>query len=321
MDKKINVLVTGVGAVIGYGIIESLRAIKIDCNVIGTDINDENYGKYICDTFIKVPYTSDPNYKTIVDQIVSNYEIDIIFPGIEQDVFFFSSCRETINTVVVLNNSELINLAMDKFEMYNFLKKNDFEDLIPTYENLSHEDAVSILGLPYIIKPKKSYASKGFHVIDSNENYNKLKNVINSDTLFQPYIGSINEEYTVSIFGDGKGGYIDSYIFRRYLSSAGASEKTFSIKNDSAIIKTVNSLIKIFKPEGPTNMQFRKVENKVFLLEVNPRISSACSLRTKFGYNEPLYCLQHYLFRKEYILSEKKYGMAIRFIADKIIYE
>ena len=268
MDKKINVLITGVGAVIGYGIIESLRATIINCNVIGIDIHDENYGKYICDTFIRVPYTSDPNYKAIVDDIVCNYEIDIIFPGIEQDVFFFSSCRESIKTAVVLNNSELINLSKDKFEMYNFLQKNDFEGLIPTYENLSHEYAVSILGLPYIIKPKQSYASKGFHVIDSDENYIKLKNVINSDTLFQPYIGSINEEYTVSIFGDGKGSYIDSYIFRRYLSSAGASEKVFSIKNDSMILKSVNSLVKILMPEGPTNMQFRKVGKKVFLLEV-----------------------------------------------------
>ena len=321
MNKKINILVTGVGAIIGYGIIESLRATSINCNVIGTDIYDENYGKYICDTFIQVPYTSNPDYKTIVNDIINKYQIDIIFPGIEQDVFFFSSCRESIKAVVVLNNTELINLSKDKFAMYNFLKKNKFEDLIPTYENLSHESAVSILGLPYIIKPKQSYASKGFHIVDSNEAYNKLKNVINSNTLFQPYVGSINEEYTVSVFADGKGSYIDSYILRRYLSSAGASEKAFSIKNDSAIIKSVNTLVKIFKPEGPTNMQFRKIDNKVFLLEVNPRISSACSLRTKFGYNEPLYCLQHYLFNKEYIRTEKKFGKAIRYISDKIIYE
>lgn len=321
MNKKINILVTGVGAIIGYGIIESLRATSINCNVIGTDIYNENYGKYICDTFIQVPYTSNPNYKTIVDDIIEKHQIDIVFPGIEQDVFFFSNCRESIKTTVVLNNEDLINLSKDKFAMYNILKRNEYEDLIPTYENISHESAVSILGLPYIIKPKQSYASKGFYIIDSEEVYNKLKKVIDSNTLFQPYIGSTDEEYTVSIFADGKGGYIDSYILRRYLSSAGASEKAFSIKHDSAITKSVDKLVKIFKPEGPTNMQFRKSDNKVFLLEINPRISSACSIRTKFGYNEPLLCIQHYLNNKNYILAEKKYGKAIRYISDHIVYE
>jgi carbamoyl-phosphate synthase large subunit len=321
MNKKINILVTGVGAIIGYGIIESLRTTSIDCNVIGTDINEENYGKYICDTFIKVPYTSNPDYGTIIDGIINKYHIEIIFPGIEQDVFFFSSCRESIKAAIVLNNPELINLSKDKFLMYNFLKKNEFENLIPTYENLSHESAVSLLDLPYIIKPKYSYASKGFHIIDSDETYNKFKEVINSNTLFQPYIGSNDEEYTVSVFGDGNGSYIDSYILRRYLSSAGASDKVFSIKHDIAIEKSVNEIVKIFKPVGPTNMQFRKSANKVFLLEINPRISSACSLRTKFGYNEPLYCLQHYIFSKQYLPTEKKFGKAIRYISDKVIYE
>ncbi len=321
MDKKINILVTGVGAIIGYGIIESLRATSLECNVVGIDIYDENYGKYICDTFIQVPYTSSPNYKAIVDDIIEKYQIDIIFPGIEQDVFFFSNCRESIKTKLVLNNADLINLSKDKLAMYNILKENEYEDLIPTYENLSHVSAVSILGLPYIIKPKQSYASKGFHIIDSDEAHNKLKKVIDTNTLFQPYIGSTDEEYTVSIFADGKGSYIDSYILRRYLSSAGASEKAFSIKHDNAITKSIDKLVKIFKPEGPTNMQFRKSDNKVFLLEINPRISSACSIRTKFGYNEPLYCLQHYLFNKEYTRTEKKFGKAIRYISDKVIYE
>ena len=321
MNKKINILVTGVGAVIGYGIIESLRATSLDCNVVGTDIYPENYGRYICDTFIQVPYTSEISYKEIIDDIISKYQIDLIFPGIEQDVFFFSKCRESIKTKIVLNNAALIDLSKDKFAMYNFLKEKEYEDIIPTYLNLSHEDAKLILGLPYIIKPKQSYASKGFHIINNDEMYKKFKKVIDNNTLFQPYIGTNDDEYTVSLFGDGKGSYIDSYILRRYLSSAGASEKAFSIKYDNIITKSVDKLVKIFMPEGPTNMQFRKSDNNVFLLEINPRISSACSIRSKFGYNEPLYCLQHYLFNKQYTSLEKTFGKSIRYISDKMIYE
>ena len=58
MKKQYNILVTGVGAIIGYGIIESLKLSNLNCKIIGTDIYEENYGKYICDEFIQVPYTN-----------------------------------------------------------------------------------------------------------------------------------------------------------------------------------------------------------------------------------------------------------------------
>jgi carbamoyl-phosphate synthase large subunit len=134
-------------------------------------------------------------------------------------------------------------------------------------------------------------------------------------------IGTIDDEYTISVFGEGTGNYIDSLIFRRYLSNAGASEKIYTIKNDELLMKAVNELVKIFKPNGPTNFQFRKQNGNVYLLEINPRISSACSLRTKFGYNEPVLCVQHFLENKSYSIQNKKDGIAIRYIADKIIYE
>jgi carbamoyl-phosphate synthase large subunit len=319
MAKKINILVTGVGAVIGYGIIDSLRQSSLDIRIIGTDIFEENYGKYVCDEFVRVPYTSDITYKTVISELILAYEIDIVFPGIEQDVFFFAQNKDDFHVPIVLNNLDLIFITKNKFDVYNYLKNVGFENLIPTYEKLTHSEAISILGLPYIIKPKESYAAKGFHIIHDEIEYNNLVGVINDDTLFQPYIGSLDEEYTVSVFGDSEGGFIDSYILRRYLSVAGASEKVFCIKSDVELMSCVDKVVKIFKPEGPTNMQFRKMRDKVYLLEINPRISSACSLRTKFGYNEPLYCVQHYLLKKSYVLGAKSYGKAIRYIADKII--
>jgi carbamoyl-phosphate synthase large subunit len=79
--------------------------------------------------------------------------------------------------------------------------------------------------------------------------------------------------------------------------------------------------MKLFKPIGPTNFQFRKQQDSIYLLEINPRISSACSIRTKFGYNDPLLCIQHYLQNKKYQPINKLKGFAIRYIADKISYE
>ena len=47
-----NILVTGVGAIIGYGIINSLNKSKYELNVIGADIYPDAVGRAWCDGFI-----------------------------------------------------------------------------------------------------------------------------------------------------------------------------------------------------------------------------------------------------------------------------
>jgi len=319
--KVYNILVTGIGAIIGYGIIESLKISGIKCKIIGTDIYAENYGKYTCDYFEQVPFTSSNEYYDVFSRLIEKYQIDLVFPGIEQDVFYFNKNHSLFNTRFVLNSNPLTTLTKDKWDIYNYLKNNSFPDLIPTCENIDFEKAKELFGLPFIIKPKQSYASKGYHIIDNLMAYRLIEHEIDANTIFQPYIGTLDEEYTISAFGDGTGGYIDAFILKRYLSKAGASEKTFVILHDVELMESVNKLTKIFKPIGPTNFQFRKDGDKVYLLEINARISSACSIRTKFGYNEPMYCIQHYLENDSYTIQSKKSGKAIRYIADEIIYE
>ena len=316
-----NVLVTGAGAIIGYGIIEALRKSAKNVSIIATDIYAENYGKYRCDKFYQVPYTNSPEYESFFNKILEINNIDLVIPGIEQDVFYYNENHRKFNTRFVLNKYNLIDLCSDKMRFFEFLNQLSFQDLIPTHLNLNFDSAYKLFGLPFIIKPKKSYASKGFHVINSNEDFLKIQNEIDKDTIFQPFVGSDDEEYTISVFGDGKGGYLDSIILRRYLSSSGASEKTFVKREDKDLMESISSLTKIFKPIGPTNFQYRKTGNKVFLLEVNPRISSTCSIRAKFGYNEPLYCLEYFFENKKISIGDKKYGKAIRYISDEIIYE
>lgn len=316
-----NILVTGVGAIIGYGIIESLRLHDEAITIIATDIFEENHGKYTSDFFYQVPYTSDPNYENVITKIISDHKIDLVFPGIEQDLYYFAQHHSKFNTKFILNNLQLIELSKNKLKMYDYLEKNQFQDLIPTHTNLDFASAKELLGVPFIIKPKSSYASKGFHIIRSEVDLESVSSEINEGTLFQPMVGSVDEEYTIAVFGDGKGNFLDSIILRRYLAASGASDKTFVIKNDDALMKSVKVLVELFKPIGPTNFQFRKEGEKVFLLEINPRISSSCSIRTKFGYNEPVHCINYFSKNLELIIFPKKEGKAIRYIADNVIYE
>ncbi|MNP55379.1 carbamoyl phosphate synthase-like protein [compost metagenome] len=80
-------------------------------------------------------------------------------------------------------------------------------------------------------------------------------------------------------------------------------------------------MIRIFKPEGPTNFQFRYEAGHYYLLEINPRISSSTSLRTAFGFNESEMCIEYYLQGKEPSFATIKKGSSVRYIEDWIHYD
>lgn len=314
MDK-INVLVTGVGAIIGYGIINSLKQqYKYPTRIVGMDIYEDAYGQFLCDKFYVAERADSRKYQDFINDLIAKEQIDLIIPGIEQDMYRLFELKDAINTKIVMNNELLIRLSKDKLETYNFFHTNKL-NVIPTLFQASYEECVENLGSPFLLKPRTSYASKGIHKIHNSEEfdfYNKDKEA----NIFQRIIGSDSEEYTIAVFGKADGTYADHIILKRKLAQTGATDKATLVPQDDKIMNYVDEICKLTKPNGPTNIQLRKEGNKVYLLEINPRISSACSIRTGMGYNDPLKCIEYYLYGR-FMASEKKKELhAVRFISD-----
>ena len=310
-----NILVTGVGAIIGYGIIKSLRSQEdYDLRVIGMDIYDDAYGQFLCDKFYVAERADSPKYLTFINDLIEKERIALIMPGIEQDMYRLHELADKVHTKVIFNNDLLINLSKDKLETYKFFKERGV-NVIPTLFEESYDRCVKILGNPFLLKPRSSYASKGIHKISSEEEFN-FYNKHPEDNICQRIIGTVSSEYTIAVFGKGDGTYADYIILRRKLSQTGATDKATTVPYDKALMDYVDVICKITKPIGPTNIQLRKDCNEVFLLEINPRISSACSIRTYMGYNEPLKCIEFYLYNRHMRPEEKKIMHAVRFIDD-----
>ena len=313
----INVLVTGVGAIIGYGIIGSLRQIKNkDIRIIGMDIYDDAYGKFICDSFHKAVLAYSDEYPSFIRELVANEKIDLIIPGIEQDMYRLNEIKSEIPTKIVLNNDLLIDISKDKLNTFNFFKDKGI-NLIPTLYLKDFDTYKQELGIPFLLKPRSSYASKGIHKIHNKEEFDYY-NLSPENYIFQRIVGSDTDEYTVSVFGDGSGGFDDMIMMKRKLAQTGATDKAEVILLDNEIEPYVKLIASLTKPLGPTNIQLRKENGLVYLLEINPRISSACSIRTAAGYNEPEKCIALYLEGKHLPSEEKRPIHSIRYIADYI---
>jgi carbamoyl-phosphate synthase large subunit len=171
------------------------------------------------------------------------------------------------------------------------------------------------------LKPRKGYASHGIIIIDNKKTLDLYKDKIGIDLMIQPIIGSAKAEYTVSGFFD-KENILRSHItLKRKLSKMGFTEMAETIENDDIFKQALLDLAEIFKPIGPTNFQFRIDNNdQLKLLEINPRMSSASSIRVAFGYNESAMSVEYFLNNKQVNQPLLKKGIALRYTEDFVFY-
>ena len=317
MVKRPAILVTGVGAVVGYGIVESLRRSGLDVRIVGMDIHQDAYGRFVADDFVQAVLASDEMFVPFVQRVVAEHQVDLIIPGIEQDLFALWLHRTRIPTQIVLNSDLCLGLSKSKLDTFHFFNDLAQPFVIPTLHGCSYVECVSRLGLPFILKPSSSYASKGMVLIHTALDFEfHTARIGVGQCIYQRRIGSDDEEYTISVFGDGRGAYFDSIVLRRRLSQEGATQKACLVEDDAAIRECVDAVCRLVKPFGPTNLQVRKEHGAVFLLEINARVSSACSIRSLMGYNEPEMCVRHFLLHETLQPTRKRRGTVVRFIAD-----
>lgn len=315
--RKYNVLVTGVGAIIGYGLINSLRKSKYDVHIVGMDIYEDAYGRNICDEFIQAIPAAREDYPVFLKNIIKEKEIDLVMFGTEQEIHRLIKEREVMGEYfdrLVINNNKIVDLSNDKWFTYEFLIENGFE-AIPSYIEGEYEELVDKLGSPFLLKPRRSYASKGIEKISNEEEFDFFRKRVGDQFMVQRIVGDVEHEYTAATFGFGDGTGIKPIILKRKLSQEGATAKAV-VMDIPEIEQLMEQMVKILKPVGPTNFQFRYDNGKYLLLETNPRISSSTSLREAFGYNEAEMCIEYFVEHKRVENRTIRKGSAVRYIAD-----
>ena len=317
----IGALVTGVGAIIGYGVARSLNDCCYPVRVIGCDIHADAVGQFRCDDFVRSVPVSEGGYPAFVNEIAERYSVDLVLPCIEQDVLRLARDPDAFaqtHATIALNDRKLVLLAHDKWRTLLRLQDGG----IPTIETAvdgSYSQLSNALGTPFLVKPRRSYASKGLRVICTAEDLADAKRVMGDNFMAQEIVGDVDSEYTVGVFGLGDGSHAGSICFQRKLSGEGATSYARVVRN-SDLDAMVNRLTDLFRPIGPTNYQFRLHKGVFLLLEVNPRISSSTSLRTAFGFNEAEMCIEYYLEGKKPAPRSIREGVAFRYIEDLVRY-
>lgn len=319
-----TILVSGASGIVGYGTLKSLRqAAAGRYRLIGTSMHDGSVAPAFCDQFEKAPPTLDNGYMEWLQKTIETHNVDLVIPGIEIDMQTWSKKRDMIEAAgskALLNNAELIRLSGDKWDFFQSIGGEKNPVAIPTRLTGEYKEIVEEFGLPFLLKPRSGFASKGIVYVENEEIFNLNKEKIGHDLMIQPIVGTKDREYTVSAFFDSRSNRCCHISLRRTLSKEGFTE-TACVEDIDGIETYLDSLAATLKPVGPTNFQFRTTSDGLKLLEINPRISSATSMRTKFGYNESLMAVEYFLEGTVPAQPPIRKGYAVRYTEEHVFYD
>jgi carbamoyl-phosphate synthase large subunit len=223
-----NVLVSGASGIVGYGVLRSLRRANKNLKLIGTTIYDDSVAQGFCDIFEQAPLTIEDGYIDWLKKIIKKYNISLLIPGIEVDMYKWVNHVDEIQAegaLLLLNKVELIALCKDKWTFYQYLLDTNLPYAIRTSLKNDFDELVGELGLPFLLKPRQGFGSKGIVAIDDLESFLKYRDYIGPNLMAQKIVGDINEEFTTSAFCDGKGGIYCYMTLKRKLSKDGFTEK------------------------------------------------------------------------------------------------
>lgn len=318
-----TILVSGASGIVGYGALRSLKRYGKPLRLIGTSIYDDSIAPAFCDIFELAPPTNEAAYMEWLLNTIRKHHVDLIIPGIEIDMYKWVEHIpqiERYGAIALLNNVELIHLCKDKWAFYENLSEAGMPCAIESSLSTEFEALKSKFGLPFLLKPRRGFGSKGIVKVDSADAFLRHKKDLGQLLMAQPIVGNDDEEFTTSVFCDGHGGFYAYMTLKRKLSRDGFTDKAEVVATDE-FIGAISDLCKKFRPIGPTNFQFRKCVDGVKLLEINPRVSSSTSIRTAFGYNESAMAVDYFLEYKVPTQPEIRLGKAVRYIDEHIFYE
>lgn len=304
--RSIKILITGAGAPGITGTIYSLKNNNDKRNVviIGTDMNDNVVGKYICDKFRVIPPAKNSNeYLLALLNICKKDKVDVLLPQntFELEILANNLSKfENIGTKVVTASKTSIDIANNKYLLMktckrlgvpvgDFYKVNSFDDLI---------SKAKILGWPksnIVVKPPVSNGMRGVRIISESIDRKKmfysekptslftkmkdLKNIIGDsfpDLIVTEFLPG--KEFTVDVFKDDNKIIVIPRI--RHQVRSGITFSGEVVKHDDLIgyCKLISEKLNM---ENCFGFQFKLDKNNVpKILESNPRIQGTMVLAT-----------------------------------------
>lgn len=280
-----KVLVTGAGAVLGQGVIRSLRASTLNPEIVAVDFSPFAVGLYWADAAHLVPKSSGVRDMQAIRALLDAERPDAVLVGTDVELLAFAAHRAELEAEfgcsVVVSPPSVVRIADDKYETFRFLRDHGFAH---PGSCLPHEAEVFAAehGFPLIVKPRVGARSIGVHKV---HDLHALRAAITDvpDAVVQTLAGPDDAEYTAGVVVfDGRAEA--SIVMRRDLRD-GNTHRAY-VDCYPELNKEVRLIAEALGADGPVNFQFRLDADAVKVFEINARFSGTTPFRMLAGFNE-----------------------------------
>lgn len=266
---KTKILISAANGVVMKSLIYELRK---KFYVVGIDSNNQGDAKKYCDKFYDSPDGKDRKFFSFLKKIEK--KVDFIFLYVDEEIRTINKQKipKKLQDKLILSDKNTLNICLNKKKFYEFCDKNFINFPSNSYSK------------KMIAKPIFGRGSKNIYILKNKYEFNFFKE--NKKYIVQKFIEG--KEYTIDCLFDSNGKLIFGLprlrILHRGVSIIG------KIIKDSKLITFVELISKKLKFYGPINIQVIKDKNnKIWILEINPRLSGSIEFSIKAGFNPLIY--------------------------------
>ena len=225
-----------------------------------------------------IPLAAAPDFVDAVGRLCRNLDVDLLVPGVDEELLPISQARAAIAREVLLPPTEFVAAHLDKLASYRFL--NSLGVLVPEAEAIGERRRVSF---PCVVKPRRGRGSRDVAVVDSEDELQA--HVMRSrrppdDFIVQERLRG--QEYTVTMVAD-RTGRLRAVVPVKVGIKRGITLRA-ETDRDVAVTAACVALHAAQPVAGCFNIQLVKAEGgEVKPFEINPRISTTMCLAVAAG--------------------------------------
>jgi nucleoside-diphosphate-sugar epimerase len=302
-----RVLVTCVGSGIGQSVVDSLKHLKDEYFLIGSDRSRYCYSIPDCDDFVELPRIDDPQYIDVLLEACADLKIDAAIPGHDQELALFARNRrrfEAAGTRPVVAGERLVALLRDKRAWSaEFGRRTRRVVAAYTTAEFRQGAADGAIAWPAIAKPVGGSASAGLRILRRAEDLEGL----GEDYVIQPFLFPTDADpETESIRAAVAAGRVvqaseisvqlvysrDCRLLGRFASrnrlKAGVPIEFMPVDSPDvwSAVDEICEVLAGYEPSGPINLQGRMTDEGLVFFEMNPRFTGITGNRAQLGFNE-----------------------------------
>ncbi len=304
MTKRI--LVTGIGGVVGQGILRNIRACDLDVRIVGTNTEQMSGGNHLCDRVYQMPYAYEAGYAARMQTICQTEQVDLIIPSTDYETYYLALAQKAL-PCVACSPAKTAKIFLDKYLTWQEFSKNQITFAETSLPQNYTENSFPAL----IVKPREGRGSRNIH-----------RNPLAPSSFSSEYIVQkmySGPEITTAFYVTQENQLLGFITLERVLAEGNTIACNVTFDHTIKIEKIIRQMTNAFEIRGSCNIQaIVSPEGDIVPFEVNCRISGTNSIRSQFGFKDVQYTIDEFLYGHTPVTPTITKGSAVRIFMDVI---